>query len=64
MRRQIDDAYKAALARRDRKTLASLRDEQRDFIGTRNKSFGRTDYNLKREMEQRLFALRGLTARN
>jgi len=60
--RQIDDAYKAALAQRDRKTLASLREEQRDFIGTRNKSFGRTDYNLRREMEQRLFALRGLTA--
>ena len=41
---------------------ASLREEQRDFINERNKSFGRTDYNLKREMEQRLFALRGLTA--
>ena len=60
--RQINDAYKAALAQRDRKTLGSLREEQRDFIGTRNKSFGRTAYNLRREMEQRLFALRGLTA--
>ena len=50
------------LAQRDRKTLASLREEQRDFIGTRNKSFGRSDYNLRREMEQRLFVLRGLTA--
>ena len=60
--RQIDDAYKAALAQRDRKTLASLREEQRDFIGTRNKLFGRPDYNLRRTMEQRLFVLRGLTA--
>ena len=38
--RQIDDAYKAALAQLDRKDVAHLREEQRDFIGTRNKRSG------------------------
>jgi tetratricopeptide (TPR) repeat protein len=62
--RQIDDAYKAALARTNHKGVARLREEQRVFLGTRNKSFGRPDYNLKREMERRLSALRGVAARN
>ena len=62
--RQIDDAYKAALARLDRKAVARLREEQRDFNTTRNRSFGRPDYILKRELEQRLLALRGMVARN
>ena len=62
--RQIDDAYKAAQSQRDRKTLGTLHAEQREFVSTRNKSFGRPEYNLKREMEKRLYALRGLTAAN
>lgn len=62
--RQIDDAYKTALARLDRKEVAGLRQEQRAFLGTRNTAFGRPDYNLKREMERRLTELRGLVARN
>ena len=62
--RQIDDAYKAAQSRRDRKTLGTLQAEQREFVSTRNKSFGRPEYNLKREMEKRLYALRGLIAAN
>ncbi|HEY1310423.1 MAG TPA: lysozyme inhibitor LprI family protein, partial [Pseudolabrys sp.] len=62
--RQIDDAYKAALAKLNRKGVARLRDEQREFNVNRNKSFGRPDYQLKREMERRLLALRGMTAGN
>jgi tetratricopeptide (TPR) repeat protein len=62
--RQIDDAYKAAQGRLDRKTLGTLRAEQRDFVNNRNKSFGRPEYNLKREMEKRFYVLRGLTASN
>ena len=57
-------SYKAALAKLDRKGVARLRDEQRDFNATRNKSFGRPDYQLKREMERRLVVLRGMAARN
>jgi tetratricopeptide (TPR) repeat protein len=62
--RQIADAYKAALAKFDRKAVAQFRQDQRDFITTRNKSFGNPQYNLKHEMEQRLTALRNTSARN
>ena len=62
--RQIDDAYKAALAKLDRKGVARLRREQREFNVDRDKSFGRPNYQLKRELERRLLALRAMTARN
>ena len=62
--RQIDDAYKAALAKLNRKGVARLRDEQREFNVNRDKSFGRPDYQLKRELERRLLALRGMTPGN
>ncbi|MBI4367700.1 MAG: tetratricopeptide repeat protein, partial [Deltaproteobacteria bacterium] len=62
--RQIDDAYKSALAKLDRKGVARLREDQRDFNIKRNKFFGRPDYQLKRELEARLLALRGMAARN
>ena len=42
----------------------SLRDEQREFNINRDKSFGRPDYQLKRELERRLLVLRGLSAGN
>jgi tetratricopeptide (TPR) repeat protein len=57
--RKIDDAYKGALTKLDRKGVARLRNEQREFIATRNRQFGRPDYQLKRELERRLIALRG-----
>ncbi len=60
--REIDDAYKAALAKLDRQGVAQLRREQRDFLAARNKSFGNPQYNLKHEMELRLAALRGTSA--
>ncbi|HEY1473595.1 MAG TPA: tetratricopeptide repeat protein [Pseudolabrys sp.] len=62
--RQIDDAFKAALAKLDRKGVARLRAEQREFNVKRDKTFGRPDYQLKRELEKRLTALRAMTARN
>ena len=57
--RQIDDAYKAALAKLDRRGVARLRAEQRAFNATRDKAFGHPDYQLKRALEQRLLVLRG-----
>jgi hypothetical protein len=41
-----------------------LREEQRDFNIKRSKSFGNPNYQLKRELEARLLALRGMTAEN
>jgi tetratricopeptide (TPR) repeat protein len=60
--REIDAAYKAALAKLDRKGVSQLRREQHNFIATRNKSFGNPQYNLKRELELRLAALRSMSA--
>ena len=60
--REINSAYKAALASRDSKAGAKLRDQQRDFIAARNKSFGNPHYNLKHEMEARLDVLRDMSA--
>ena len=62
--RQIDDTYKAVLAKLDRKGVARLREEQREFNIRRNKSFGSFDYQLKRELEARLLALRGMASEN
>jgi uncharacterized protein len=56
--RQIDDAYKAALAKLDRRGVARLRREQRAFIARRDKAFGDPDYQIKREFERRLAKLR------
>ncbi|MFZ3359774.1 MAG: hypothetical protein WA177_13515, partial [Xanthobacteraceae bacterium] len=56
-------AYKAALAKRNVKTAADLRQDQRGFLIQRNRSFGSPQYNLKRAMELRLAALRGMSAK-
>jgi uncharacterized protein YecT (DUF1311 family) len=56
--REIDDAYKAVLAKLDRRGVARLKREQREFIVVRNKRFGRPSYQIKREMERRLEDLR------
>jgi hypothetical protein len=52
------------LKRSPRKDIGRVRDEQREFIMARNKSFGRVEYNLKQDMEERLHWLRGLYAAN
>ena len=57
--RQIDDAYKAALAKLSARGVARLRAEQRAFNATRDRAFGHPDYQLKRALEQRLLVLRG-----
>ena len=62
--RQIDDTYKAAVAKLDRRGVARLREEQRDFNIRRNNSFGNPDYQLKRELQARLLALRGIAAKD
>ena len=41
-----------------------LKREQRDFNVRRNSAFGRPEYQLKRELEERLMTLRGVAARN
>ena len=61
--REIDAAYRAALATRSGKAAAQLRQDERDFIAERNKSFGNPQYNLRHEMELRLAALRGMNAK-
>jgi tetratricopeptide (TPR) repeat protein len=60
--REMDAAYRAALATRNGKAADQLRQDQRDFVANRNKSFGNPQYNLKHEMELRLAALRSLSA--
>ena len=42
-----------ALAKLDRKGIARLREEERNFSAKRNKSFGNPNYQLKRELEAR-----------
>ncbi|MGB6935115.1 MAG: tetratricopeptide repeat protein [Xanthobacteraceae bacterium] len=61
--REIGAVYKTALVNRDGKDGAQLRQDQRDFINARNKLFGNPQYNLKREMQTRLDALRGMSAK-
>jgi tetratricopeptide (TPR) repeat protein len=45
--RQIDDAYKAALAELDRRGVARLKREQRAYINRRNREFGDPDYQAR-----------------
>jgi tetratricopeptide (TPR) repeat protein len=56
--REIDAAYQAALGRLDKKKADALRRDQKGFLATRNRLFGRPDYQLKTEMEKRLAQLR------
>jgi tetratricopeptide (TPR) repeat protein len=61
--REMDAAYKAALASLTGKASKRLKQEQQDFLATRNKSFGNPQYNFRHEMELRLATLRGMSAR-
>lgn len=56
--RQIDDAYRAALAKLNRHGVARLKRAQRAFIARRDKEFGRDDYDIKHALERRLAQLR------
>jgi hypothetical protein len=55
-------AERARLAKLDRRGVARLREEQRDFNIKRDGSFSSPDYQLKREA--RLLALRGFASEN
>ena len=56
--RQIDDAYRTALAKLGRHGVTRLKREQRAFIAKRDKEFGRASYDVKRALEKRLVQLR------
>src|SRR6266540_5092932 len=58
--RDIDAAYQAALGRLDKKKADALRREQKTFLATRDRLFGRPGYQLKAEMEKRLVQLRAI----
>jgi uncharacterized protein YecT (DUF1311 family) len=60
--RELDAAYKAALASLSGKALKRLKQDQQTFLATRNKSFGNPQYNFKHELELRLATLRGMSA--
>lgn len=60
--REIDDAYNNVLRRLDPPAAAKMRRQQREFLATRNTAFGRPEYQVKREMELRLTALRETVA--
>jgi len=58
--RDIDVAYTRAFAiakKGSAKAADALRQEQRNFIASRNASFGRPDYDVRSAMESRLQAL-------
>jgi tetratricopeptide (TPR) repeat protein len=60
--REMDAAYKAALANLTGRAAKRLKQEQQDFLATRNRSFGKPQYNFRRELELRPAALRGMSA--
>jgi len=51
--RDINTAYQSALAKVAAAKAAALRQDQRTFIATRDRMFGRPDYQLRKEMERR-----------
>jgi tetratricopeptide (TPR) repeat protein len=51
--RDINGAYQSALAKLAGAKAAALRQDQRTFLATRDRMFGRPDYQLRKEMERR-----------
>ena len=58
--REVDDAYRAALARLKPAAARKLKRQQREFNARRNGKFGKPEYQFKRELERRLAKLRKL----
>ena len=54
--RQIAEAYERVLKSMSRRSAADLRKSQHDFLATRNASFRRPGYDLKKVMQERLRA--------
>ncbi|WP_247281439.1 MULTISPECIES: lysozyme inhibitor LprI family protein [unclassified Bradyrhizobium] len=52
--RQIAETYERVLRAATARLAADLRKNQRDFLTTRNASFGRPGYDLKKVMKDRL----------
>ena len=58
--RDMNAAYRAALARLTGAKAAALRQQQRAFLANRDRMFGRPSYQLKQEMERRQEQLQAL----
>ncbi|MBR1220886.1 tetratricopeptide repeat protein [Bradyrhizobium sp. U87765 SZCCT0131] len=54
----LNAVYTRAVKAADGRAAATLRQQQRDFVATRNASFGRPDYDVRAAMEKRLADLR------
>lgn len=63
--REIDETYTGmikSVASGNRRAAEALRDQQREFIATRNASFGKPDYDVRDVMEKQLARLRAAKA--
>jgi uncharacterized protein YecT (DUF1311 family) len=58
--RDMNAAYRAALKKLPGRKAAALRQDQRTFVLTRDRMFGRPDYQLRKEMERRLGQLQAM----
>ena len=58
--RQIAETYERVLKSASKRSAGDLRKTQRDFLTTRNASFGRPGYDLRKVMQDRLQRLNAL----
>ncbi|MCP3370473.1 tetratricopeptide repeat protein [Bradyrhizobium cajani] len=58
--RQIAETYERVLKSANKRSAGDLRRTQRDFLATRNASFGRPGYDLKKVMQERLQRLNAM----
>jgi uncharacterized protein YecT (DUF1311 family) len=58
--RDMNAAYRSALAKFAGRQARALRQDQRTYVLTRDRMFGRPDYQLKKEMERRLMQLQAM----
>src|SRR5262249_28137727 len=58
--REVNAAYRSALATLSGRKAVALRQDQRTFVATRDRMFGRPDYQLRKQMEQRLAQLQAM----
>lgn len=58
--RQIAETYERVLKSASKRSAGELRKSQRDFLSTRNASFGRPGYDLKKIMQERLQKLNAI----
>jgi hypothetical protein len=58
--RQIAETYERVLKSAGSRSAGDLRRTQRDFLATRNTSFGRPGYDLRKVMQERLQRLNAM----